>query len=65
MTKGKGKALSQLHKQNPQLTEAIIEAVQKYINKNSIYQVELGHYEGLYTWVPIKTKKVNLRRAML
>lgn len=37
--------------------------VQKYIDDNSIYQVEFEHYEDLYKWVPLKTKRIDLKEV--
>ena len=43
-----------------QVRKDLIEEIQKYIDANNIYQVIFGHYEDLYKWVPLQTKKINL-----
>jgi len=42
----------------------IIQVIQNYIDKNNIYKVIFGHYEGI-NWVPLRTEKVNLLEAFI
>jgi len=49
------------------MTEAEIrfserQRIQDYIDKNSIYQVEFGHYEQPleFKWIPLKTHRINI-----
>jgi len=42
------------------------ERIQKYIDENSIYKVEFGHYEpplGM-KWIPLKTHRIDIKEAL-
>ncbi len=43
--------------------DKILAEVQEWIDNNNVYQVEFGHYEDGYKWVPLKTKRINLREV--
>jgi len=39
----------------------LIEEIQTWVEANSIYQVEFGHYDDLsINWIPLKTKRINI-----
>ena len=46
----------------------VLEMVQKYIDKNNVYQVEFGHYDnspphGYGKWVPCQTHRINIKEV--
>ncbi len=47
-----------------QVRKAFAEEIQKYIDENNIYQVIFGHYEDLYKWVPLQTKRINITEVL-
>jgi len=42
--------------------KALLARVQRYIDDNSVFRVEFGHYEGI-KWISLKTHRINIGEA--
>ena len=62
--KGLAEILEAVEAHDQQVRKDLIEALQKYIDANNIYQVIFKHYEDLYKWVPLQTKRINITEVL-